>query len=256
MPPRPSSNSICRFCAARPLGLCMVTKSDDELASLQKLQYRIRAFNRGELIYGPLEPHAAVYNIVSGWVAVSHDLVDGQSPISQFLTVGALFGTHPDGLLSNGQSAIAMDDVTVCVMPAANLTDLLNHHAPLSRRLSWMISRDSMITTNRLAFVGQTSALTRIANLLMELTVMTTHQSDHAPGTRIYLPLTQAQIADATGLTAIHVNRMLRRLREDRVVDFHDGTLTLINPVALKTLAQLEEEISAAWTMDDFKTKS
>ncbi len=250
MPPGNASISICRFCAARPLGLCKVMKPDEELLSLKKLEYRIRAFSHGELIYGPLEPHAAVYNIVSGWVAVSHDLVDGQSPISQFLTKGALFGTHPEGLGTNGQSAVAMDEVTVCVMPAANLTDLLNKSPPLSRRLSWMMGRDSMITTNRLAFVGQTGALTRIANLLMELTIMATHSRDHAPGTRVYLPLTQSQIADATGLTAIHVNRMLRKLREDRVVDFHDGTLTLINPTALKVLAQLEDEIAAAWVMD------
>ena len=42
--------------------------------------------------------------------------------------------------------------------------------------------------------------------------------------------MTQPQIADATGLTPIHVNRMLRRLREEGVLDLRNGALTLFDP--------------------------
>lgn len=225
-------------------------KTEDELRDLQMLQYRIKSYGPGKLIYGAHDPHAFVYNIISGWVAISHDLLDGQRQISQFLTKGALFGFRPEGLVTNGQSAVALDEVTVCAMPAANLSVLLNSHPQMNRRLVWMLGRESLITENRLAFVGQTSALTRIANLLMELTVMATRRQVHVAGSQVRLPLTQSQIADATGLTAIHVNRMLRKLREDRVLDFHDGILTLMNPDALKTLAQLGEEIADAWVID------
>ena len=225
-------------------------KTEDELRDLQMLQYRIRSYGPGKLIYGPHDPHGFVYNIVSGWVAISHDLLDGQRQISQFLTKGAIFGFRPEGLVSNGKSATALDEETVCAMPASNLSVLLNSHPQLNRRLVWMMGRESLITENRLAFVGQTSALTRIANLLMELTVMATRSKVQIPGSQVRLPLTQSQIADATGLTAIHVNRMLRKLREDRVLDFHDGILTLINPDSLRTLAQLGEEIADAWVID------
>jgi CRP-like cAMP-binding protein len=214
------------------------------------LQYRIKSYSAGKLIYGPHDPHSFVYNIVSGWVAISHDLLDGQRQISQFLTKGAIFGFAPEGLVSNGKSVVALDDVTVCAMPSSTLSVLLNSHPQLNRRLVWMMGRESLITENRLAFVGQTSALTRIANLLMELIVMATHKQDHEAGSHIRLPLTQSQIGDATGLTAIHVNRMLRKLREDRLLDFHDGVLSILNPEALKTLAQLGDEIANAWAIE------
>jgi CRP/FNR family transcriptional regulator len=247
MPPRSPATSVCRFCAARPLGLCQPMKTDDDLNALQGLQYRIRSYGPGKLIFGPHEPNGHVYNVISGWLAISHDLLDGQRQISQFLTKGAFFGFRPDGLNGTGQSAIAIDEVTVCAIPAANLSALVEKHPNINRRLIWMLGREALITANRLAFVGQTSAITRIANLLLELTIMATGQKNHTNGTQVRLPLTQAQIADATGLTAIHVNRMLRRLREEKVLDMHDGFLNIFDIDSLQTLAQLGDEISDAW---------
>ena len=250
MSPRHHATSVCRFCAARPSGLCQPMKTDDDLNALLGLQYRIRSYSPGKLIFGPHEPNGHVYNVISGWLAIGHDLMDGQRQISRFLTKGAFFGFRPEGLNATGQSAVAIDEVTVCAIPAANLSALLETNPNLNRRLIWLLGREALITANRLAFVGQTSAITRIANLLLELTIMTTGEKNHTNGTKIRVPLTQAQIADATGLTAIHVNRMLRRLREENILDIHDGVLNIFDIDSLQVIAQLGDEISDAWTIN------
>ena len=43
------------------------------------------------------------------------------------------------------------------------------------------------------------------------------------------VPLTQEDLADALGLTPVHVNRMLQRLRKERLIEFRGGTLTILD---------------------------
>jgi hypothetical protein len=54
----------------------------------------------------------------------------------------------------------------------------------------------------------------------------------------IDFPITQADLADATGLTPSHVNRILQRFREDGLIELRSRTLTITNPVRLKDVGQ------------------
>ncbi len=53
-------------------------------------------------------------------------------------------------------------------------------------------------------------------------------------------PLTQYELADALGLSAIHVNRVLRELREIKLLSFQEGYVTFHDIAALKVLAGYE----------------
>ena len=53
-------------------------------------------------------------------------------------------------------------------------------------------------------------------------------------------PLSQYILADALGLSAVHVNRILRQLREDGLVTFRDGFVTFDNYKKLKEFAQFD----------------
>jgi CRP-like cAMP-binding protein len=222
-------------------------QTEADLKSLLVLHYRSRSFRAGSQIYGPHDDKTHVYNITSGWVSLSHGLPDGRRQISQFLTTGALFGYRPEGQAVNGEVATALDEVTVCAMPNPNLTALLERQPALNRRLIWMLGRDNLVTSHRLTSVGQAKAVTRVANLLLELLIMATGRSDHQNGVTIRLPLTQAQIADATGLTPIHVNRMVKQLREEEIIDFHNGQLHIKNFNTFRLIGQLSQDIEEIW---------
>jgi CRP-like cAMP-binding protein len=62
---------------------------------------------------------------------------------------------------------------------------------------------------------------------------------DH--GNRIEMPMTQEQIGEAMGITSIHANRIIKQLREDGVLEFHRGHVTVLDENKLEELAQFED---------------
>ena len=87
----------------------------------------------------------------------------------------------------------------------------------------------------------------RVAHLILELF---TRYRAQWPGNRIEempLPLTQEQIGDATGLTSVHVNRVLSTLRKERIVEFHYRRLRILDPDRLIEVAGVEPEMATAW---------
>jgi CRP-like cAMP-binding protein len=84
--------------------------------------------------------------------------------------------------------------------------------------------------------VGQRTAYERIAHLLCELylRLRTVGLTD---GTSCHFPLTQVDLADATGLTAVHVNRTLQELRRDGLIELQSKTLTIPDLNALRQVA-------------------
>src|SRR3546814_10216130 len=62
----------------------------------------------------------------------------------------------------------------------------------------------------------------------------------------MYLPLTQEHIGDATGLTFVHVNRILRTLRKEGVVEFHHRRLRILDPDRLVRVAGVDHNAAMA----------
>jgi CRP-like cAMP-binding protein len=85
---------------------------------------------------------------------------------------------------------------------------------------------DAAIHRERILSVGRRSALARIAHLLCELKVRL-EVVGLASGGRYLLPVTQGDIADATGLTSVHVNRMLKQLRDQQLLTFRGGEVMI-----------------------------
>ncbi len=63
----------------------------------------------------------------------------------------------------------------------------------------------------------------------------------------MHLPLTQEHIGDATGLTNVHVNRVLRDLRKEEIVEFHYRRLRIMNPDKLVNVAGIDPHIALSW---------
>ncbi len=85
---------------------------------------------------------------------------------------------------------------------------------------------DAAIHRERILSIGRRSALARIAHLLCELNLRL-EVVGLAKSGRYLLPLTQGDIADATGLTPVHVNRMLKQLRDQQLLTFRGGEVTI-----------------------------
>jgi CRP-like cAMP-binding protein len=136
----------------------------------------------------------------------------------------------------------------VSVIPHENLGPLFDQHPGVALRLAWIVWRERNLAYDHLSTVGQRPARERIARSLLELFVRYRMQW---PGHRIEemnIPLTQEQIGDANGLTGVHVNRILRGLRREGIVEFHYRRLRVLNPDKLVDVADINPGAISSWT--------
>lgn len=87
--------------------------------------------------------------------------------------------------------------------------------------------------------VGQRPAPARLAHVMAELRERL-KVIGRADGNTFEMPLTQEQIADALGITAVHANRVIRQLREDGIVDLHRGRVSVLDEAKFQELADFD----------------
>jgi hypothetical protein len=87
--------------------------------------------------------------------------------------------------------------------------------------------------------LGRRSAASRVAHLLLELSVRL-ELIGQGSTSRFICPLTQHDLANALGLTAIHVNRVLRNLRQLGLVVFRNSEVEFLDRTGLAELAQFD----------------
>jgi CRP-like cAMP-binding protein len=112
----------------------------------------------------------------------------------------------------------ALSKATIAAIPHVAIRAIAARHPALAEAF-W---RDCMIDASIIAEwvlnVGQRAARERIAHLMCEIAARTVGLKSGAKDVVFDFPITQLQLADATGMTAVHVNRMLQSLRGDGLI--------------------------------------
>ena len=106
----------------------------------------------------------------------------------------------------------------------------------LGAALLWAASRDEAMVVEHLVSVGRRSAIERTAHFFMELAERLMLIGE-ATETEFKCPLSQFVLADALGLTAIHVNRVLRQLREQGLLTVRKGRVHIHDLAGLRSLS-------------------
>ena len=210
---------------ARKLGN-FVALSDAELDVLDGLHRRRRSFAAGiDLVYQG-QVHSAAYILAEGWVCSYKLLHNGTRQIVDFQIPGDFLGLR-SVLLRTADHNI--EPVTTVVASEVLESDLLNAFTAnprLATAVLWAASRDEAMVVEHLVGIGRRDALERTAHLLLELSVRLTLVG-HGTRERFACPLTQYHLGDALGLSAVHVNRVLRELREKGLLTFQKGQVTI-----------------------------
>lgn len=193
----------------------------------------------------------AIYNLVNGWVALYNLLEDGRRQILQFALPGAVLAFVPTRGAVMNYSAQALTDAVVSVIPHKNLGRLSKDCPEIGMRLAGLISQDRGLAYDQLSSVGRHSARERVAHLLLELFIRSRLRWPGHRTEEMHLPLTQEHIGDATGLTGVHVNRVLRDLRKEGIVEFHYRRLRILNPDKLVDVAGIDPHVALSWINKD-----
>ena len=98
---------------------------------------------------------------------------------------------------------------------------------------------DAAVLRERIVSIGQRDGLSRTAHFLCEM-YMRLAAVDLASGWAMSMPITQVEIADALGLSPVHMNRMVRELRERRLVTLDGSRLVILGWDALATLGDFD----------------
>jgi CRP-like cAMP-binding protein len=209
----------------------------DRLRALSSTELR---FRRGAALLSEGAEQEAVYVVKAGWVSCARHLSDGRRQITRFALPGDVLGF--DALVQHvsTQDATALTDVTTVVLRPAEMAQLVVEAPHLGLALLWATAKDESALAERLASIGRRFALERLAHLFVE-TLMRLEALGLAEGHRLYFPITKEQLADAMGLTTIHIYRTLRRLTDDGLVKLDGPWLEIRDLEALKRVGKFDD---------------
>jgi CRP-like cAMP-binding protein len=177
--------------------------------------------------------------LVEGIVCRYKDLADGQRQIMELHVPGDFVDLHGFLLKRIDHNVGSMTAVRVASVPHDALRGITETHPHLGRMLWFSTLLDAAIHREKILSVGRRTAVARIAHIFCELLVRL-RLIGLARDNSYDLPLTQADLADVTGLTSVHVNRMLKKLRDERLLTFRGGVVTISDWDGLQRTAEFD----------------
>ncbi len=203
--------SACYECALRACGLFKpVTPEElDTIIDMREGQIVLRA---GEEIVRAGEDSPEIYTLYSGWAFRFKSLPDGRRQILNFLLPGDFLGLQAAMFDAALYGIEALTDVELCVLPRRKVWDLFGAMPNLAFDVTWLGSREESIVDENLTSVGRRNAEERVAALIVSL-YKRVRMLDLVTNDSFAFPLTQQHIADALGLSLVHTNKTLARLR-------------------------------------------
>lgn len=206
---------------------------------LDRFRRQCRTFPPNHELIHEGQSRQTLYILERGWAYSYKMLSDGERQIADFHIPGDFLGLRSILLRKSDHNINALTSIEASEVLT---TDLLNGflRAPrLTAAVLWAAARDEAVLVEHLVDVGRRSGEQRMAHFLLEL------------GARLELvgmcdqsgfdcPLTQYHLADALGLSPVHVNRVLRDLRERGLLTFQKGRVIYGDPERLRDLAGFE----------------
>lgn len=239
----PTPHQQCADCPVRHRAL-FSNLSDERLAWAEKYranQVRVPAKNI-LFVEGKTASHA--YTLFDGWVAVYKTLPNGTRQITRFALPGDFLGFQSDLDGPMSYAAVSITDCVLCAFPRTSLRTLLLEYPEVAAEMTTLNARYLELCEYHLMGAGRQSALERVAFLLLELYYRTQMQAGIADrGDGMPFPICQEEIADAVGLTTVHVNRVLKKMREQGLVEFTSRRLRITDEPRLVERAHFSREL-------------
>ncbi len=188
------------------------------------------------------EPPRHIYILLSGWVGSSVLLPGGERQIVKFHLPGDLLGTPSMCLAQAADTLTALTAVTISRVPVAAFGALFASSPRFAASMFLSVQRERVALMDRLAAIGRTSALARVAALLLDIDDRL-RVAGIADGEGFELPVTQEQIGDYLGLTAVHVNRVFRQMVEGELIARDRQRIVLLDAPRLRSMSARQQRV-------------
>ena len=204
------------------------TLSAADAAAVLALPYRLKTLSAHEYVIreGDVATHSCLLR--SGFAYRQKQTGDGKRQICSLHLAGDMVDLQNSLLRIADHSVQALTDVAVALIPREAVLDLAFGYRAVGEALWYDTLVDASIFREWTTSIGQRSAEARLAHLFCEFGIRL-EAAGLGSATRFDLPMTQEQLADSTGLTPVHVNRMMRGLREAGVISTSRRELTIVD---------------------------
>ncbi|MCC5861237.1 MAG: Crp/Fnr family transcriptional regulator [Gammaproteobacteria bacterium] len=215
-----------------------VDPGPDELAALALLTRDRRQATPNACLLREGDPGRTALLLCSGWALRQRTLADGRRQIMEFLLPGDMCDPGSFVTRRADSSVVAITAMQYARVPPDLLLETLRHAPGLGVCLWWMAAQHAAMMRSHLLAVGRMNARERIAHLVWELACRLDLLHDRPP--RVYrLPISQELIADAVGLSVVHVSRTLCALERDGILHRHGHHWQILSRRRLRALANL-----------------
>ncbi|MEO1329065.1 MAG: Crp/Fnr family transcriptional regulator [Pseudomonadota bacterium] len=191
----------------------------------------MQSFKAGELVVeagspvllqGATSPY--IFTVLKGWAQRNISLEDGRRQVVNFVFPGDFIGLQSAILGEMGHSVEAVTEMTLCVFTKDRFWDLFKNSPERAYDLTWIASREERMLGDTLATVGRKTAQERVAYALSSIYRRSKAQNLLIDGAAP-MPWKQQDLADALGLSLVHTNKTLRRLREQQLAEWRGDEL-------------------------------
>lgn len=213
--------------------------SEPEIAALQRATAVTREVPaRSDLIREGDQP-GPVLVMIDGWAMRYKILPNGSRQITAFMMPGDACDLHVGLLAEMDHSIQTLTPSRVASIGRDEMDALLDEYRGIARAMYVAQLADEGTLRAWIVSMGRRSSMERVAHLICELYVR--GQAIQRDDGECEMPFSQIVLADALGMTPVHINRMLRDLRERDIIAMRRNCITIRNPSALASVAGFDD---------------
>lgn len=228
----------CENCPLRPKE-CFDAFTAHELSFMSGFKAGEMQIEAGTPILAEGSNAPQLYTVLRGMGLRYKLLENGERQVINFVMPGDFLGLQAGVMGKMSHSVEATTAMTLCVFDRTNIWSFFKDSPERAFDITWLAAVEEHFLGETVLTLGQRDAEARIAWALLRFA-----QRGAAlgllKGGRMDLPFRQQDLADALGLSLVHTNKTLRKLRTRQAASWHDGTLHVPNLEALAKIAQTE----------------
>jgi CRP-like cAMP-binding protein len=230
----------CSDCPIRAKALFQVVAEDylHDAESRRTAQYQVPARSH---VYQEDHPATMAYTLFDGWLMLYRADAKGSRQGLRIALPGDFVGYTPLPDASYSHSALAVTPAVICAFRQSDLHAMIDRHDDIGRHINHIQARYLQNCETSILGLGRRSAEQRIAHTILDLHHRLAHRGDVDPDQRsMPFPLTQEMLGELTGLTPVHTNRVLRKLRADKLMVCERQRVKILDSAGLTALAEFQ----------------
>ena len=228
-------------CAACPLRMkeLFVPFTEEEVHFMRKFKSGELTVEPGSTILMEGSNSPQLFTALHGMGVRYKTLENGRRQVINFVFPGDFIGMQAGLMGEMKHSVEARTQMKLCVFRRSDLWELFRAQPSRAYDLTWIAAVEEHFLGETLASLGQRDALQRLAWALVRIWQRLRSVGQEKDGA-VPLPFRQQDLADALGLSLVHTNKTLGRLRERGLINWSDGMLRLPEPDKLADIAMIE----------------